>query len=684
MASDSDDDSELERLQQAVETSPTPERWAELAQACARRHQWEDGLIAAWPAGLVGNAPHALRRCAAGNLPKGWMAAVADATEWLPEFFDSSDHVYACGPGVAVAAVQAISDGRVYGPKTLHLPVELCAALRPPLERALAVSGTKLAVGVAGAPARRGLTLWDLPPTGPSLALLRSLRAGGACDPVVLQLWALPVCASPQGAGLVTHMSKPSLSRLLSVEADSHGLDLGECRAHLLESQPLIPLDARDWSWTPAGFPRRLFRWDLNTDPPTQEEIVTPVPRDGPPHIDALLLWCDVQLASGSWRSRAPALTVAAAPPGRQHVSCAEPQFACALPRTALQSGDRVKVRVIVGESRIRLESWREDPRRPGERASAPPPLLPPCALQPWGPLMMNDAPRAAAFEAALLDALRAATPPPGEDVLVLDIGCGAGLLSLLAARAAKRAGVRARVIGVEREPALAALATRVLAANGAALAPSTLSAACARSSALRPGTPSLPRRADIAVAEVFGDDPLSEGAIRTLRHAASTLLADGGRMIPRALAVFAALAAVPDEILRRAALPSIVRALEPGRVCADLRHTRLSWVTESTRLWGCSFDAPASLPTHATGEAEVEVTASTPPNAIVVWWELDVGGGATLSSGVDSATHWRQLVIPLDERWRRPLAPGSRATLRWEVSAEEECVRVSAVSYFS
>ena len=223
---------------------------------------------------------------------------------------------------------------------------------------------------------------------------------------------------------------------------------------------------------------------------------------------------------------------------------------------------------------------------------------------------MMNDAPRAAAFEAALLDALQHATPPPGEEVLVLDIGCGAGLLSLLAARAAKRAGVRARVIGIEREPALAALATRVLAANGAALAPSTLSAACARSSALRPGTPPLPRRADIVVAEVFGDDPLSEGALRTLRHAASALLADGGRMIPRALAVFAALAAVPDEILRRAALPSIVRALEPGRVCADLRRAPLTWVTATARLWGCSFDAPASLPTHATGEVEVEVTA--------------------------------------------------------------------------
>ena len=130
------------------------------------------------------------------------------------------------------------------------------------------------------------------------------------------------------------------------------------------------------------------------------------------------------------------------------------------------------------------------------------------------------------------------------------------------------------------------------------------------------------------------------------------------------------ALAAVPDEILRRAALPSIVRALEPGRVCADLRRATLAWVTATARLWGCSFDAPASLPTHATGEVEVEVTASTPPNAIVVWWELDVGGGATLSSGVDSATHWRQLIIPLVELWRRPLAPGSRATLRWEVSA--------------
>ena len=117
MASDSDDDSELERLQQVVENSPTPERWAELAQACARRHQWEDGLIAAWPAGLVSNAPRALRRCATGNLPKGWMAAVADATEWLPEFFDSSDRVYARGPGVAVAAVQAISEAASMDPK---------------------------------------------------------------------------------------------------------------------------------------------------------------------------------------------------------------------------------------------------------------------------------------------------------------------------------------------------------------------------------------------------------------------------------------------------------------------------------------------------------------------------------------------------------------------------------------
>ena len=121
-----------------------------------------------------------------------------------------------------------------------------------------------------------------------------------------------------------------------------------------------------------------------------------------------------------------------------------------------------------------------------------------------------------------------------------------------------------------------------------------------------------------------------------------------------------------------------VVGAACPSLDCADLRHAPLTWVTATARLSGCSFDAPASLPAHSTGEVEVEVTASTPPNAIVVWWELDVGGGATLSSGVDSATHWRQLILPLEERWRRPLAPGSRATLRWEASAAEECVRVS------
>ena len=59
-------------------------------------------------------------------------------------------------------------------------------------------------------------------------------------------------------------------------------------------------------------------------------------------------------------------------------------------------------------------------------------------------------------------------SPPP---IVILDLGCGAGLLTMLAARAARRLGVETstRIVGCERDPPLAKLATSVAEANGCA-----------------------------------------------------------------------------------------------------------------------------------------------------------------------------------------------------------------------
>lgn len=56
-------------------------------------------------------------------------------------------------------------------------------------------------------------------------------------------------------------------------------------------------------------------------------------------------------------------------------------------------------------------------------------------------------------------------------------------------------------------------------------------------------GEAPLERRVDVVVAEVFGDDPLNEGVIKTIEHARANLLVPGGRVVPAEVRVIAAVA---------------------------------------------------------------------------------------------------------------------------------------------
>ena len=210
--------------------------------------------------------------------------------------------------------------------------------------------------------------------------------------------------------------------------------------------------------------------------------------------------------------------------------------------------------------------------------------------------------------------------------VTVLDVGAGVGLLSLLAARAAAGAGLAADIYAVERDASLARIAQATVEANRVHLPPavrvhvlhaevaalavqddSESGDGCAESGyacaengdgslqRVACAPPRLPERAHVLVHEIFGDDPFSEGVLRTLRHATASLFdPECGMMLPCRVTVHAALvAALPgssssSSSVERAALLvpsggtqardlSLLDTLAPHKASVDLRALRTS-----------------------------------------------------------------------------------------------------------
>lgn len=140
-------------------------------------------------------------------------------------------------------------------------------------------------------------------------------------------------------------------------------------------------------------------------------------------------------------------------------------------------------------------------------------------AVPGWHFPMMNDRPRNEAYDEALRRAIR-----PGTHVL--DIGTGAGLLTMMAHRAGAE-----HVTSCEIASLVAARAARVLASNHVTEGIKLLNRF---STSLVAGV-DLPRRADVVVSEILSAEVLREGVLGTLAHAREHLMAEDGIMIPKA-----------------------------------------------------------------------------------------------------------------------------------------------------
>ena len=125
---------------------------------------------------------------------------------------------------------------------------------------------------------------------------------------------------------------------------------------------------------------------------------------------------------------------------------------------------------------------------------------------------MMGDQPRMSAYEAAIARAVQ-----PGDSVL--DLGCGPGIMAMLACRAGAR-----RVYAIDTNPVID-LGRQLAARNGFE---DRIKFLLGDSRQIE-----LPERVNVIVSDIRGVIPLFGHAVPTLNDARERLLAPGGHMIP-------------------------------------------------------------------------------------------------------------------------------------------------------
>jgi protein arginine N-methyltransferase 1 len=278
---------------------------------------------------------------------------------------------------------------------------------------------------------------------------------------------------------------------------------------------------------------------------------------------------------------------------------------------------------------------------------------------------MLRDHVRMMAYRAAIFAAAR--------DKVVVDLGCGSGVLSIFAAQAGAR-----HVYAIE-ETKIAALAALMFEANG-----------CADRITLLRGNShdlELPERAQLLVHEIIGADPFDENILPILADARRRLLAPDGIFLPDAMEVFCVGVEIDDvpgptermvqeaEQLQHlygvnfapyilaieAYRDALAVGAEPSRVDKSSRV-----LTGPCRLRSVRF--AEETPLHEL-PAELEIAGDGMLGGLVIYFRAQLHGGVELSNAPFApATSWTRVVRDLPRR--RAVRQGERIPLRSRIEA--------------
>lgn len=279
-----------------------------------------------------------------------------------------------------------------------------------------------------------------------------------------------------------------------------------------------------------------------------------------------------------------------------------------------------------------------------------------------WHFPMLADEVRNRAYAEAIAAKVR-----PGD--IVLDIGCGAGLTAMLAARAGAK-----HVYTCEQQPLIAEAAVKVIERNGLS---DRITVIPKMSHDLVVGE-HLPAPADVVISEIVDTVLLGEGALETLEHAMLDLAKPDARAIPES-GVLKAQLVESDKLMNlwrpRTAEGFDLSAFHHFATIAqitpnDFAAMDMKPLGPAADLFHFDFTMPDAQPGRTT--TDLACTAAGTIHAVFVYFTMDLAPGIRLSNDLRSGGHWGRTAFLLEQ----PLPATPRSWL--PITAQHDSAQLS------
>lgn len=247
------------------------------------------------------------------------------------------------------------------------------------------------------------------------------------------------------------------------------------------------------------------------------------------------------------------------------------------------------------------------------------------------------------------------------EGDVVIDIGCGLGILSFLALKAGS-----AHVHAVEVEPNTLKLARIIAKENGL---DKRITFHKGLSYKLK-----LKEKADVIISEIFGNIALNENLLPAMLDAKDRLLKDGGKMIPSAVKIWLSPCENKDwEFTAKRLHDCMGFDLLPDAPEFDLGVP--STIVETPELLSNSavfadIDIMNISSDSVSNHLTFEVAKDGVLTGFAGWFDAKLADGVTFATNPSGlTTHWKQGFLPLRSPQR--VKAGQKITLTLEISPD-------------
>ena len=289
--------------------------------------------------------------------------------------------------------------------------------------------------------------------------------------------------------------------------------------------------------------------------------------------------------------------------------------------------------------------------------------------------LYLSDRPRLAAFDAAIR-----ATVRPGD--VVVDLGCGTGILGLMACRAGAGrvyAIDGSGMLGVARQAAHAnGVVDRIVHLHG------------------HSGRIDLPERVDVVVADQIGRMGFEAGVVEFFEDVRRRWLKPEGRVVPRTTTTWLAPVEAADLWARVEFWESAPLGFDFSSVREGAANTGYPSAFDAGQLLGAGLPAvtfdltrPQSASGAVTGEVTVRVTRAGVMHGLAGWFTAELAPGITMTNAPGAPDRiFRQNVflpldppvpaLPADEVHARLVVRPNELVLAWRVTVSRESAAVA------